>query len=377
LSIERRVPGVGRRFRLLTVLDKMIILDLLKTVSSVLAVLVIIIVSQKFIRVLAQAIEGVISNQTVISLLGYKTLLVTTAFLPTALFMATLMVLGRMYREQEMAAIASAGGGMFGIYRGIFWVVIPLSILSAWLSMQVGPWAEQQSQKLMHDDKETSDIRSISAGRFSEYSGGELIFYTEGVDLFSGKMRHVFLQNKQGERTGVVNAEYGRLENLPGGLYLILEQGERILGVPGEKEFTIENFSEYAVQIEKKSTDLVLGDHAIATANLWTSSNLPDIAELQDRLNGPISTILLGFLAVPLSRVSPRSGVYGSLLVAFGVYFSFSNLQRLNHSWVIGGKIPDWLGYVWVDTLIFLLGVFLLMRVYGLKWIFSHLLRGN
>lgn len=377
MSIERRVPGAGHRFRLLTVLDKMIIVDLLKTVGSVLSVLVIIIVSQKFIRVLAQAIEGAISNQTVMSLLGFKTILVASAFLPTALFMAILMVLGRMYREQEMAAIASAGGGMLSIYKGIFWVVFPLSLLSAWLSMQVAPWAELQSQKLMHEDKETSDIRSISAGRFSEYSGGELIFYTEGVDLLSGKMRHVFVQNKQGQRIGVVNAEYGRLENLPGGLYLILEQGERILGIPGGKEFTIENFSEYAVQIEKKSTDLVLGDHAIATTNLWESKNLPDIAELQDRLNGPMSAILLGFLAVPLSRVSPRSGVYGSLLVAFGVYFSFSNLQRLNHSWVLAGKIPLWLGYIWVDLLLLLLGLFLLVRLYGLKWTFSNFIKGN
>ncbi|MGZ4999476.1 MAG: LptF/LptG family permease, partial [Methylomonas sp.] len=241
-------------------------MDLLKTVVSVLSVLVIIIVSQKFIKVLAQAIQGNIANETVLVLLGLKTIIVAATFLPAALFMSVLMVLGRMYREQEMAAIASAGGGTLTIYRSVFLLLIPLSLCAAGLSMYAAPWAEAQTMKVMHQDEESADIRGISPGRFSEYSGGELIFYTEGIDE-SGKMRHVFVQNKQGERTGVVNAEYGHMENLPGGLYLVLEQGERILGVPGNKDFTIETFAEYAVQIENKTTELILGSEAIESVN--------------------------------------------------------------------------------------------------------------
>ncbi|QWF70786.1 LPS export ABC transporter permease LptF [Methylomonas paludis] len=353
----------------------MIIVDLLKTASAVLAVLVFIIVSQKFIRVLAQAVDGSISNQTVMHLIGLKTILVTTAFLPTALFMAILMVLGRMYREQEIAAIASAGGGMLTIYRGVFWVLVPLSLFSGWLSLYAGPWAELQGQKLMHFDNETADIRSISAGRFSEYSGGELIFYTESVDD-DGKMHHVFLQNKQSGKTGVVNAEYGRLDNLEGGLYLILEHGERILGAPGDKEFTIETFAEYAVLIEKKSSALVVGSHAVKSQQIWSSSNLQDMAEMQDRLSGPFSTIFLGFLAVPLAKLSPRGGVYGNLLVAFAIYFAYSNLQRVNHSWVVADKIPGWLGYFWADLLLLSLGLILLFRTYGWQWLLQHWQKG-
>ncbi len=375
MSIERNIPGPGRPFRFITVLDRMIIVDLLKTASAVLAVLVFIIVSQKFIRVLAQAVDGSISNQTVMHLIGLKTILVTTAFLPTALFMAILMVLGRMYREQEIAAIASAGGGMLTIYRGVFWVLVPLSLFSGWLSLYAGPWAELQGQKLMHFDNETADIRSISAGRFSEYSGGELIFYTESVDD-DGKMHHVFLQNKQSGKTGVVNAEYGRLDNLEGGLYLILEHGERILGAPGDKEFTIETFAEYAVLIEKKSSALVVGSHAVKSQQIWSSSNLQDMAEMQDRLSGPFSTIFLGFLAVPLAKLSPRGGVYGNLLVAFAIYFAYSNLQRVNHSWVVADKIPGWLGYFWADLLLLSLGLILLFRTYGWQWLLQHWQKG-
>lgn len=376
LSIERVLPSAGRPFRLLTVLDKMIIVDLLKTIVSVLSVLVIIIVSQKFIRVLAQAIEGNIANDTVLMLLGLKIIVVGATFLPAALFMAVLMVLGRMHREQEMAAIASAGGGILTIYRSILLFLIPLGLLAAGLSMVVAPWAESKTQQLMHHDSENADIRGMSPGRFSEYSGGELIFYAEGMDV-SGKMLHVFVQNKQGANTGVVNAEFGRLEYLPGGLYLILENGERIQGMPGNKDFTIETFKEYSVLVERKNTELILGSHGIGSEQLWYSQQLSDIAEIQDRLHGPMGLVLLGLLAVPLAKLSPRGGVYGSLLVAFGIYFSYSNLLRITHSWVVSGKLPSWLGYFWVDLLLLFLGMVLLIRLYGWKWLLSQLRKGR
>ena len=368
MNIDRNLPGAGRPFRLLTVLDKMIIKDLFITVLSVLTVLVVIIVSRKFIRILAQAIEGNIASETVLALLGFKIVVAATTFLPAALFMAILMVLGRMYREQEMAAIASAGGGVFTIYRAVFWLVLPLSICAGGLSMYASPWAEAQSELLMHQDRENADIRGISAGRFSEYSDGELIFYTENVDP-SGKMQKVFVQNKQGDKLGVVNAEYGRLEYLPGGLYLILEQGERVQGIPGQKDYTIETFKEYAVLVEKKAIAFVQHLESMPSEKLWHSKDIADIAHIQDRLNAPFGVLLLAFLAVPLAKSSPRGGVYGSVLIAFGIYFAYANLQRVNHSWVMNQTLPAWLGYFWVEALLLAIGLILLMRLYSWQWI--------
>lgn len=372
MTTDRYIPGEGKPFRLITVLDKMIMKDLLKTVIAVLTVLVVIIVSRMFIKILAQAVEGSIANETIMILLGFKMVGAAASFLPAAVFMAILMVLGRMHREQEMAAIASAGGGIGTIYHAVFLMIIPLSILSAGLSMYAAPWAEAQTKILMHQDKQNADIRGISAGRFSEYSGGELIFYTESVDE-AGNMQQVFVQNKQGEKFGIINAKGGRLETRDGGLYVVLENGERIQGIPGQKDYSIETFDEYAVLVEKKATVLKLERDAFATQDLWYSQELSDVAELQDRFNGPMGVLLLAFLAVPLSRLSPRGGVYGSVLVAFGIYFAYGNLQRVNHSWVISEIVPAWLGYFWVDALLSLLGLIMLLRFYGWQWLLQNL----
>ncbi|KAF3978504.1 MAG: LPS export ABC transporter permease LptF [Methylococcales symbiont of Iophon sp. n. MRB-2018] len=346
----------------------MIMVDLMRTLLAVLSVIVIIIVSRKFIKVLAKAIEGNITNDTVLSILGLNTVIAMGAFLPASIFMAILMVLGRMYRDNEMVAIASAGGGVVVIYRAVFLLVIPLSLVATGFSMVATPWAEAKIRSSVHEDKKISGIRGIAAGRFSEYSEGDLVFYTEDIDS-DKRMINVFVQNRSGGKSGIANAKYGRIKNLPGGVYLVLEEGERIQGIPGTKDFIIENFDEYGVRIEKKASILRQKRYAIPSGQLWVSEKLEDVAEIQKRLSIPLAVLFLSFLAVPLAKLSPRGGVYSSLAVAFGIYFIFGNLRRISHSWVVNETIPVWAGYFWIYFILLLLGGVLLIRLYGIKWV--------
>jgi lipopolysaccharide export LptBFGC system permease protein LptF len=62
-------------------MDKMMVSELLKTIFSVLAVLVVIIVSRNFIKILKMAVDGLISNEAIFSILGLKIILVSASFL--------------------------------------------------------------------------------------------------------------------------------------------------------------------------------------------------------------------------------------------------------------------------------------------------------
>lgn len=358
----------GRR-KLITVLDKMVALDLLRTLLAVWSVIVVIIVSRQFIRVLDKAIEGQVSNQTLLTVLGLKTIIASAAFLPAALFMAILMVLGRMYRDQEMSAVSSAGGGAGTVYRAIFLLVFPLSVLSAGMSFYVSPWAEAMMEQMMHQDKESADLRGIAAGKFSEYSQGDLVFYVEKIDA-DKTMRQVFVQHRQGNRLAIINAELGRLKDLPDGRYIILENGERIQGQPGTVNYVVEQFSEYAVRMDVKETSAAnFGKESVASSALASSGQIRDIAELQRRFSIPMGILLLTFIAVPLAQMSPRGGVYGNMLVGFLIYFSYGNLIRVSQSWVMNQTIPAWLGVFGVNTLLLLIGGILLARLYGWQWL--------
>ena len=358
---------IGRR-KLVTILDKMIVQDLLKTLLSVLTVIVVIIVSRKFIRILDEAIAGQVSNETLLSILGLKTIVASVEFLPVALFMSVLMVMGRMYRDQEMAAVSSAGGGAATLYRAVFLLVFPLSVLAVGLSLYVAPWAEARVDELMKQGEESADLRGIAAGKFSEYSQGDLVFYVEKISE-DKKMHKVFVQNRQHGNVAIINAEAARMKDLPDGRYIIFEHGEQVQGQPGALNYVIEQFDEYAVRIEAKAAAATVNRQALAADLLWDSDVTLYIAELQRRFSIPLGALLLSFIAVPLAQISPRGGVYGNMLVGFLIYFSYGNLIRVSQSWVMNGTIPAWLGGSGVNVLLLMIGSFLVARMYGWQWL--------
>ncbi len=360
----------GRPF--VRVLDKMIALDLLKTLLSVWLVIVTIIVSRKFIRILDKAVEGQVSNDTLMTILGLKTVTSSISLLPAATFMALLMVLGRLYKDQEMSAIAAAGGGAGTLYRAVFLIVFPLSIIAFGLSIYVAPWAENRIEKIMHQDEKSSDIRGIAAGKFSAYSRGDLVFYVENITP-DKKMHSVFVQSRQKNKLSIISAEQGHFEELPGGLYMVFEDGQRVQGHPGDYNYLIEEFHEYAFKVEERAVSTWLSPRAIPSEVLVKSVVPGDIAELQDRIATPLAILLLSFLAVPLAKISPRGGIFGSIALGFLIYFSYGNFSGVVQSWVVKGSIRPWPGMLWANVLLILIGLSLLVRWYGLRWLINSL----
>ncbi|NOT13791.1 MAG: LPS export ABC transporter permease LptF [Methylococcaceae bacterium] len=347
----------------------MIVKDLLTTLVSVWVVIVVIIVSRKFIKILELAIDGQVANETLLTILGLKTIVASVTFLPAALFMSVLMVLGRMYRDQEMSAISSAGGGSATIYRSVFLLVFPLGVLASLLSLYVSPWAAEKMELIIQKDGESADVRGITAGRFSEYSQGELVFYVETIG--ADKVMHkVFVQHRQHGIPSIINADSAIIKDMPDGRFVVFRNGRRIQGQPGTLNYVIEAFVDYGVRMEDKVAAFAFPREAVASQVLWQSALARDVAELQRRWTVPVGMMLLSFLAVPLAQISPRGGVYGNMLVGFLIYFSYGNLASVSQSWVTTAVIPPWLGLMGVNVLLLLTGVVLLARLYGWQWLF-------
>ena len=364
-----RTSTRGRR-SFLTVIDRMIALDLLKTLLSILLVLVTIIVSRKFLGILTKAIEGEVASETVFSLLGLKTLAAIAVLIPPSTFMAVLSVLGRMYRDHEMSVLASAGVGSKRIYQAMCWVIVPVFLFSLLMSLQIMPWSEMKSQELIKRDTQTHDIRGIKAGRFNEFSSGDIVLYAEEMDE-EQNMRKIFVQNSKANSTSVVIANSGRLHRAENGdNFVILNNGRRYQGVPGTPTYTISEFDEYGVRISgPEEVSEALRREAMSTLALIISGKPWELAELQKRVGIPLSVLALAILAVPLARVSPRQGAYSSVFYAFVIYIVYENIQKITQGMLITGKIHAWTSYTLIYGLLFLMTIVLFLKNLGPRWI--------
>lgn len=361
-----------RNIRFLSVMDRMMMGDLLKTIFSVLVVLVVIIVSRNFIKILKMAVDGLISTEAIISILGLKIVLASANFMVPAVFVSVLMVLGRMYRDLEMSALSSAGAGVGRLYLAVFKTIIPITFLAAWMSLSVAPWAADKVEQVIHEQKQNVGVRAIAEGKFSEYNNGNLIFYVEKITS-DNIMHDVFLQNKREGKVGIVTAKQAQVREIKGDVYMVFLDGERVQGQAGDVDFVFETFSQYGMRLDDHTGIKANVIEGIATQKLFNTADLNELRELHHRLSIPISILVLTIMAVPLAQVSPRSGVYGNLIAAFLIYFSFANFEKVSGSWMVKGEIPAWLGFWGVYLFASVLIVFLLVRLYGLSWVIMKL----
>ncbi len=352
----------------MSVLARMITSELAKTFLAVLSVLLLILIGKQFAQILQQAFTGEIANETIALLVGLKLVSVTIYLLPSALFVAVLIVLGRMYRDNEIAALAVGGVGAFRLYKYIMLFVVPLVLVAAALSLKLMPWSVKQTTLTLLKERQTADLRLLVAGRFNEYSRGDVVFYVEKI-TDDDQMRNVFVQHRKHGELSVVLSKRGYVKLVENVRYLVLVDGYSYQGNPGQTEFEITEFGEYGIKIGE-SSEITMHMHreAMSSIDLWNSDKPAEVAEFHKRLSIPLGIMILAILAVPLAKSAPRSGVYGNVLMAFLVFLIHKNLLSVAQSWLIGSKIPAIFGYSWVYLLMLIVAAILLVQSLGLAW---------
>ena len=354
------------------VLDRYLTKELFRTLLAVALVLILIIVSNRLVYYLAKAAEGAISGDIIFILLGLKSIQVSILLLPPSFFFAILLTLGRLYRDNEMAAMGSCGIGTARIYRALLYFTLPFALLVGGLTLYVSPWTVHQSSIVKLKGEESKGLQGLIPGRFNEFKKGDVIFYVEDISEDEKTLSNIFIQNRQHEALGIISSKsgYQYVDPETGDRFLVLVNGNRYVGTPGQADYSVVKFEKYAVRIQEKKQTRERGVkmEAIPTTELLVMDGAAAAAELQWRLSAPLSILVLGFLAVPMSKVDPREGRYGRLFVAVLVYVIYSNLSSVAQTLVEKGDIPVWLGIWWVHLLLVIVALGVMTKNVGMFW---------
>ncbi len=352
------------------ILDRYVLREAARTWAAVTAVLLFILLSNQFARVLGDAAKDKLPRDAVFSVIGLTALQYLTVLIPFGLFLAIMLALARLYRDSEMPAMMACRMGPGAMYRPLAWLAVPLALLVGWLSLDLGPRALREVQRIATAAEQRVDLSAIEPGRFTSAGQGDTIIYAERVDR-DGSLSNVFLQRRIGGALEVVLAERGsqRPSADAGTRYIVLENGRRYEGRPGEHQFRIVEFAEHGIPYKVPAPrEPDFDAEARTTDELLASNDLQAAAELQWRVSVPVSALLLAFLAVPLAKSRPRQGRYGKMLAGVLVYFIYFNLLGAAQVWVEQGELSPAFGMWWVHALIFLLGLVLLGAQNGWFW---------
>lgn len=343
--------------------------EVMVTLSAVSAVLLVIIMSGRFIKYLAQAASGALDPGVLFMIMGFRMPGFMQLILPLALFLGILLAYGRLYLESEMTVLAATGMSQQRLLLITMAPATVIALLVTWLSLGLAPQGAAQVSMIVNQQDALTEFDTLVPGRFQELRDGSRITYTETLSDDRAHLGGVFISEKRTSQNGakdqgisVLVAEKGHQEvRADGSHYLILENGYRYDGNPGEANYRAIKYETYGALLPKPAISEEITDReSIPTRDLFGSDNPRYKAELQWRLALPVLVFIVTLIAVPLAKANPRQGRFLKLLPAILLYMAYLTILIAARGALERGKIPMALGLWWVHALFLGIGLLLL-----------------
>lgn len=331
------------------------------------AVLLAVLVIYQFSFVLGRAADGQIAGSSVPQLVLLSLRNNISVILPFAVLLGTVIGLGRLHYDSEVAAAQAAGMGAGVLYAAAAGVVVPGTLLAGWVAFVDAPAAAREAAALRLAALRTAVTRDLAAGGFRSLgSGATLYFASRDVD---GTLREVFLQrdlprSEGGTAMQVVLADHARFALAAAGDVIDVEllDGQSYEGTPGRLDWRLTRFQRQRLQVPVPQATLPGRPRldALDTRALLGARDAPRVGELHWRLGWLIAVPLLGFLAVPLARLAPRQGRHARVPLAVLLFALLAGLLTSGRTWLERGETPLELRLWWVHALVLACALLLL-----------------
>jgi lipopolysaccharide export system permease protein len=186
------------------------------------------------------------------------------------------------------------------------------------------------------------------------------VFFIEAMTPDQGHVQNVFVTSTEGGKVNVVVSKSGHTETRPNGdRFVVLENGRRYDGIPGQPNFRIMEFERYGVKIESQQFVNTPTTTGLYTPELLADPTRNNLAEFAWRAGLPLIAINLMLLAIPLAYQNPRRSRTINLVMAVLIYLTYSNLLNVVQSWIEQGKVSFFVGLVGLHILVSLLVAFI------------------
>lgn len=347
--------------------------DVLATTAAVCAVLMLVIVSARFIKYLADAAAGKLDPGVLFAIIGYRIPDFLELVLPLAFFLSILLTYGRLYVDSEMTVLQACGMSERRLITYTLLIGALVAALVGWMSIVVTPSGLAKAEELFNAQRQRGEIEGLSPGRFYSLRGDRGVTYTQGISA-DGRLESVFLAQADDDEAGengdngglvvvVADKGFSRRSEGTGERYLVLEQGQRIQGIPGRADFQVTDFEEYGQRLEPvKPWELRADSEAMPTSALLGSDDPEHRAEIQWRFSLPMLVLTVSLLAVPLSKTNPRQGRFAKILPAILLYVVYLLSVNAARGAVEDGAMAIRFGIWWVH------GLFLLIALGLIVW---------
>ncbi|MEH0094013.1 LPS export ABC transporter permease LptF [Vibrio metschnikovii] len=329
------------------IIVRYLIRETLKSQFAIFFVLFLVFLSQKFIRVLADASDGEIPARMILSIVALNMPAMGLLMLPLSLYIGILLTFGRLYAESEITVMNATGIGNKFLIRAALYLAIITSSAAAFNAFWLSPWSQDKEAQLIEQLAAESSVDLLQKGQFQRSPDGSSVVFIDNIE--NRKLQNVFvaqLAPRQSILPSVMFSDSGEVKELSDGRQMItMHNGVRYEGVPTRLDYMITRFDQYEGLIGQRSVKAKGRDwQETPTLALIRNPDPRAQAELQWRISLVLCIPLLTMLVVPLSAVNPRQGRFAKMGPAILVYLTYFLTISAMKSALEDGTIPIEIG---------------------------------
>ena len=334
------------------ILDKYIFKELFFTFVAVLLVLLLITFGSEATKLLADAMKGEVPASVVMQLLLLKIPAALEIILPLVALLAIMLAVGRLYQDQEMVVMNSCAIGPQYFKKIVFAFLLPVALLTAWISLFLTPWSYQQEREIISHAQTLSPITGLVPGKFNPLPNNQGVLYAKSIDQ-QGQMSNVWMKYQSKDNDLILVAPKGRFEWINNRVVLVLENGFSYRGLHGQQEVTVQQYARFEGYLpELTPTKLRAKLFEKPTFELFGSTDPKEQAMLQWRIVTPFGVLVLGLLGLKLSKTGPREGRFAKIFFALVLYILYNQLLVVGRDSISNGGWPVWVA-LWPVPILF------------------------
>ena len=330
--------------------------------AGLFALLLIVGLSARFIGFLQGAADGRFTAEALWLLLALRIPEFLQVTAPFALFLAVLLVFGRLHAEREYAVLACAGASPGRFAAWLLAIVVPVAAVVAALSLVATPGARKLYAELSLEQLSDSELDALVPGAFHTFDGGRRVTYAQSVDRASNRLHGVFLAERHGAVDWTVWAESARAHRHPvtGVRFLELRNGVRYEGRPGDAGYRVVEFAKLGQRLEREAPAPLVDVRSFETREL-DFEDPKRAAELHGRLAWPLMTVIAALAAFGMARPGPRAGRFVRAVPGVLLFVAYYLALVFAQDGVAEGVLPPMLGLWFVHALMLAVAVWLIL----------------
>ena len=339
------------------IISRYLLRELSRPLAVTSGILVSLFASYTAAGFLSNAVDGLLPPGLIAQLIALKLLISLEVLIPASLYVSLLLSLARLHGDSELEAMSAIRVRPATLVGAVLVISASLAVAAGVLSLFVRPFAYAKLHTLSDHAATMLDTDAMEAGSFYVSRGGDRVIFLGHRDGRGAPARDVFIRLRRPDGTEIVHARLAdRMlrEALAGESDVFLTDAHiyKIDRVPSRPDEVVEAQGLVIDPNDRGDATVARSAVAASSTSLARSASLPDVAELQWRLSTPVSTLLLGLLAIPLSRTGPRRTRHSLLGVAMLVYFGYYLLCTSARTWVQHGLVGQFPGIWWAPILL-------------------------